>query len=93
MASWLDLAITYSLIPHKLVRETLERHHVPASVRDLILNYYSDFSLNLFRIHNIRVAPAGGGNHHGLYHLSDTVCSGEGHASEICRTKVQRPQV
>ena len=32
-------------MPHKLVLEALERHHVPAAVRDLILDYYSDFSL------------------------------------------------
>lgn len=34
-------------MPHKLVLETLERHHVPAAVRDLILDYYGDFSLRV----------------------------------------------
>lgn len=37
---WLDLAYTYGLMPYKLVAEALERHHVQASVRDLILDYY-----------------------------------------------------
>lgn len=44
---WLDLANAYSSMPHKLVLETLERHHVPAAVRDLILDYYGDFSLRV----------------------------------------------
>lgn len=35
----LDLTNDYSSMPHKLVQETLERHHVPANVRDLILDY------------------------------------------------------
>lgn len=37
---WLDLANAYGSMPHKLVLETLERHHVPAAVRELILDYY-----------------------------------------------------
>lgn len=40
---WLDLANAYGSIPHKLVFETLERHHVPAKVRVLNLEYYGDF--------------------------------------------------
>ncbi|KAK0134731.1 Retrovirus-related Pol polyprotein from type-2 retrotransposable element R2DM [Merluccius polli] len=44
---WLDLANAYGSMPHKLVLEALERHHVPAAVRDLILDYYSDFSLRV----------------------------------------------
>ncbi len=30
---WLDLANDYGSMPHKMVLETLERHHVPAAVR------------------------------------------------------------
>lgn len=45
MVLWLDLANAYGSMPHKLVLETLERHHVPDVVRDLIMDYYSDFSL------------------------------------------------
>ncbi|XP_077083545.1 uncharacterized protein LOC143736754 isoform X1 [Siphateles boraxobius] len=44
---WLDLANAYGSMPHKLVWETLERHHVPATVRDLILDNYSEFSLRV----------------------------------------------
>lgn len=44
---WLDLANAYGSIPHKLVLETLERHHVPASVKYLIMDYYSDFNLRV----------------------------------------------
>jgi len=69
---WLDLDNIYGSMPHKLVQETLKRHQVSTSVgRYLILDCYSDFSLNLFRINNIRVAPTACGNQHALYHLSD----------------------
>ena len=40
---WLDLANAYGSIPHKLVETTLDRHHVPKKIQDLILNYYGDF--------------------------------------------------
>lgn len=35
----LNLANAYGSMPHKLVLETLERHDVPATVRELILDY------------------------------------------------------
>lgn len=44
---WLDLANAYSSMPNMVVRGTLERHYVPAIVKDLILDYYSDFSLRV----------------------------------------------
>ncbi|XP_028292553.1 uncharacterized protein LOC114455485 [Gouania willdenowi] len=44
---WLDLANAYGSIPHKLVEEALNRHHVPKKVKDLILDYYSNFSLRV----------------------------------------------
>lgn len=44
---WLDLANAYSSMPHKLVLEALEMHNVPVSVRELILDYYSDFILRV----------------------------------------------
>lgn len=44
---WLDLANAYGSMPHKLVQEALGRHHVPATVRDLIQDYYSDFKLRV----------------------------------------------
>ncbi|GAA6109066.1 uncharacterized protein LOC109140823 [Tachysurus ichikawai] len=44
---WLDLANAYGSIPHKLVQEALERHHVPVIVRNLIQDYYSDFKLRV----------------------------------------------
>lgn len=34
-------------LTHKLVEEALRRHHVPAKFRDLILDYYSRFSLRV----------------------------------------------
>ncbi|XP_052402932.1 uncharacterized protein LOC127949523 [Carassius gibelio] len=42
---WLDLAIAYSSIPHKLVQLTLTKHHVPCRVRDLIADYYNNFRM------------------------------------------------
>lgn len=44
---WLDLANAYGSIPHKLVETSLDRHHVPGKIKDLILNYYSCFSLRV----------------------------------------------
>ena len=41
------MANAYGSMPHKKVLEMLERDHVPASVRDLILAYYSNFSLRV----------------------------------------------
>ncbi|XP_061571176.1 uncharacterized protein LOC133424524 [Cololabis saira] len=40
---WLDLANAFGSIPHKLVETTLDRHHVPRKIKDLILNYYGNF--------------------------------------------------
>ncbi|KAI8506911.1 hypothetical protein Bbelb_153500 [Branchiostoma belcheri] len=42
---WLDLANAYGSIPHKLVEAALTRHHVPEAIRNLILDYYSNFWL------------------------------------------------
>ncbi|XP_035688709.1 LOW QUALITY PROTEIN: uncharacterized protein LOC118424272 [Branchiostoma floridae] len=42
---WLDLANAYGSIPHKLVETALTRHHVPESIQNLILDYYSNFWL------------------------------------------------
>lgn len=44
---WLDLANAYGSIPHKLVETSLDRRHVPIEIRDLILDYYSCFSLRV----------------------------------------------
>lgn len=44
---WLDLTNAYGSIPHKLVEVALEKHHVPQKVKDLILDYYSKFSLRV----------------------------------------------
>uniref|UniRef100_A0A3B1JAJ2 Reverse transcriptase domain-containing protein n=1 Tax=Astyanax mexicanus TaxID=7994 RepID=A0A3B1JAJ2_ASTMX len=44
---WLDLANAYGSIPHKLVQTTLERHHVPGQVAELIMNYYDQFSMRV----------------------------------------------
>lgn len=92
---WLDLAQwAYGSMPHKLVLEMLERHHVPASMRDLIWDYYNEIQLErLNGINNIWVLQSGGGNHHRLYHLCDPVCFGNEHVSKICRTGMQRSQV
>lgn len=40
---WLELAHAYGSIPHKLVEETLHRHHVPSKINNLILDYYNNF--------------------------------------------------
>ena len=42
---WLNLANAYGSMPHKLVEESLKRHHVPPSVCDLIADYYKNFRL------------------------------------------------
>ncbi|XP_073720025.1 uncharacterized protein [Misgurnus anguillicaudatus] len=44
---WLDLANAYGSMPHKLVQEALEKHHVPVIVRNLIQDYYRDFKLRV----------------------------------------------
>lgn len=44
---WLDLTNAYGSIPHKQVEVALEKHHVPKKVKDLILYYYSKFSLRV----------------------------------------------
>ncbi|XP_063050108.1 uncharacterized protein LOC134444859 [Engraulis encrasicolus] len=44
---WLDLANAYGSMPHKLVETSLDRHHVPGKIKDLILDYYSCFSLRV----------------------------------------------
>jgi len=46
---WLDLtnAQYQCSIPHKLVEVSLEKHHIPQKVKDLILDYYSKFSLRV----------------------------------------------
>ncbi|XDV27663.1 hypothetical protein PO909_031163 [Leuciscus waleckii] len=41
---WLDLANAYGSIPHKLVETALVRHHVPVKIRNLIMDYYNNFS-------------------------------------------------
>lgn len=43
----MDLANAFCSMPHKLVHETLERHHVPAALKELILVYYCNFSLRV----------------------------------------------
>jgi len=42
---WLDLANANGSIPHKLVKEALNRHHISGKFRNLILDYYNSFSL------------------------------------------------
>ncbi|XP_061878077.1 uncharacterized protein LOC133630482 [Entelurus aequoreus] len=44
---WLDLANAYGSIPHKLVEEALNRHHIPKKFRNLILDYYANFHLRV----------------------------------------------
>ncbi len=44
---WLDLTNAYGSIPHKLVETSLDRHHIPGKIKDLILNYYGNFRLRV----------------------------------------------
>ncbi|XP_056127556.1 uncharacterized protein LOC130105540 [Rhinichthys klamathensis goyatoka] len=44
---WLDLANAYGSIPHRLVELALSRYHVPEKIRNLILDYYNNFSLRV----------------------------------------------
>jgi len=44
---WLDLTNAYGSIPHKLFEEALRRHYIPDRFRDLILDYYNNFSLRV----------------------------------------------
>lgn len=42
---WLNLTNAYRSIPCKLIKTALTRHHVSEMIRNLILNYYSNFRL------------------------------------------------
>ena len=42
---WLDLANAYGTIPHKLIEITLEKYHVPVELREMIMDYYSNFHI------------------------------------------------
>lgn len=44
---WLDLANAYGLIPHNLIETTLDQHHIPFKINDLILNYYRNCRLRV----------------------------------------------
>lgn len=44
---WLYLTNAYGSISDKLVEVALKKHHVPQKVEDLILDYYSKFSLRV----------------------------------------------
>ncbi|CAJ1075238.1 LOW QUALITY PROTEIN: uncharacterized protein LOC109089580 [Xyrichtys novacula] len=44
---WLDLANAYGSLPHKLVEVALSSYHVPEKIRNLILDYYNNFSLRV----------------------------------------------
>lgn len=44
---WLDLTNAYGSIPHKLVKEALNRHYIPKQFRDLIMDYYANFRLRV----------------------------------------------
>ncbi len=44
---WMDLTNAYGSIPHKLVKEALTRHHVPETIRNIILDYYNRFRLRV----------------------------------------------
>lgn len=43
---WLDLASAYGSIPQKLAKLALH-HPVPSTIKDLILDYYSNFRLRV----------------------------------------------
>lgn len=76
-----DLTNAYGSMPHKLVIKTLEKHHVPAIIRDLTLVRFQTESHH--RISNIRLTEIAHGNHHRLHNLSDPVCSGNEHFGKI----------
>lgn len=44
---WLDLKNTYGSIPHKLVEEALQRHHVSNKITELIVDYYNNFQMRM----------------------------------------------
>ena len=76
---WLDLANAYGSIPHKLVHQTLVRHYVPDIIRELIMDYYSQFHL---RISSGSVTS----DCHRLdrvYYLGHTLYAGHEHACEV----------
>lgn len=43
-ALWLDFANAYESIPHKLLESALTKYHIPEEIRNLILDYYNNFS-------------------------------------------------
>lgn len=88
---WLELANAYGSIPHKLVELSLSRYRVQEKIRNLILNYYKNFSLRVSSGPlNIRVASSGERHHYRLRELCVPVCTGHEYAREICRSRVQR---
>lgn len=40
---WFDITNAYRSIPMSLVEVTLQRHHVPNNIRNLILDFYNNF--------------------------------------------------
>lgn len=77
---WLNLANAYGSVPHKLVKTSLVQQYVPDQIRDLILEYYSCFSLSHLWNSNIYISSAGEGHNCWVYCLSDLVCLGQEHA-------------
>lgn len=55
---WLDLANAYRSIPHKLGETSLDRHHVPGKIKDLILDYYMLHFESYFWNSNIHISLA-----------------------------------
>ena len=44
---WLDLAIAYGSIPHKVGENALKRHYFPEGIRGLLMDYYNEFHLKV----------------------------------------------
>lgn len=42
---WLDLENAYGSVPHQLILFALEFFHIPPSIRNLISNYFSSFTI------------------------------------------------
>ena len=53
--AWLDLAIAYGSIPHKLIETALDHYYIPDHIKGMVTNYFSGMMLR-FSAGNITTA-------------------------------------
>lgn len=75
-----------------MVETTLDHHHGPGKISDLILDHYSNFNLrgNLWGLH-VRVASVEEGDYNHLHSVRFPLPLGDQHAYEVSREGGQGP--